>query len=151
MRGGTDAVCGGAAYGDAASVVLDVCIKPMNKLCTLVAYYPSQPPHPPAGYPPSLNVVVHFAGAVPKGAKYKAYSYPDAEVGFAEGDLEEYDKVSAGLAWSRSLAAVRKGLGVEVDLEGVWEEHVACEFSFPGAFGFLGLGFSGRGGLVEDS
>ena len=109
-------------------MVLDVCIKPMNKLCALVAYYPSQPPQPPVGYPPSLNVVVHFAGAAPKGAKYKAYSYLEAEVGFAEGDLEEFDKVAAGLAWSRSLGAVRKGLGVEVDLEGVWEEHVGCEF-----------------------
>ena len=50
-------------------------------------------------------------------------------MGFAEGDLEEFDKVSAGLAWTRSLAAVRKGLGVDVDLEGVWEEHVGCEYS----------------------
>jgi len=54
-------------------------------------------------------------------------------VGFAETDLEEFDKVAAGLAWTRSLAAVRRGFEIEVDLEGVWEEHVGREsfYSFP--------------------
>ena len=111
-------------------MVLDACIKPMPKLCTLVAYYPETLPKLAAGYPPSLDVVVHLAGTQPKSQKYKSYSYPEAEPGFAEVDLEEYDPVAAGLAWTRTLAAVRKGFGIEVDLEKVWEEHVACEFSF---------------------
>lgn len=101
----------------------------MPKLCTLVAYYPDVLPAPAAGYPPSLNVVVHLAGKQPSTQKYKSYSYPEAEPGFAEVDLEEYDKVAAGLAWTRTLAAVRKGFEIEVDLERVWEEHVARGFS----------------------
>ncbi len=125
-------------------MVLDVCVKPMPKLCTLVAYYPDVLPKPAAGYPSSLNVVVHLAGAQPTTQKYKAYSYPEAEAGFAEVDLEEFDKVAAGLAWTRTLAAVRRGFEIEVDLEGVWEEHVAGGFSFGAcgvvvrANGFLG-------------
>lgn len=107
--------------------MLDLCVKPMPKLCTLVAYYPDVLPAPAAGFPPSLNVVVHLAGEQRKIHKYRSYSYPEAEVGFAEGDLEDYDKVSAGLAWSRTLAAVRKGFEIEVDLEKVWEEHVERE------------------------
>lgn len=131
---------GGVAYGEAASVVLDVCIKPMPKLCTLVAYYPDVLPAPAAGYPPSLNVVVHLAGTQPVTQTCKSYSYPEAEPGFAELDLEEYDKVAAGLAWTRTLAAVRKGFEIEVDLERVWEEHVACGFcvgAFLGPFGVV--------------
>lgn len=61
-------------------------------------------------------------------AKYHSYAYPHAETGFAEEDLETYDKVSASLAWTRTLAAVRKGFGIEVDLEKVWEEHLACKY-----------------------
>jgi hypothetical protein len=40
---------------------------------------------------------------------YPVYKYSNVEPGFAEHDLDEYNRVSAALAWSRSLAAVRKG------------------------------------------
>lgn len=63
------------------------------------------------------------------GSKFHSYSYPEAQPGFAEVDLEEYDQVSASLAWTRTLAAVRKGFEIEVDLEKVWEEHIARKFS----------------------
>lgn len=67
--------------------------------------------------------MVHLAGNHAAPSKFHAYSYPHAAPGFAESDLEEYDKVSAGLAWSRSLELVRKAFEVEVDLESIWEEH----------------------------
>ena len=67
--------------------------------------------------------------ATPKFApKYKNYAYPSLQPGFAEADLEVYDKVASGLAWSRTLGAVRKAFEIEVDLERVWEEHVDCEW-----------------------
>ncbi|KAI0593004.1 dienelactone hydrolase [Biscogniauxia sp. FL1348] len=47
---------------------------------------------------------------------YPAYRY-DAEPGFAEHDLDEYDKVSAELAWSRSLAVVRRALMGYMDVD----------------------------------
>jgi hypothetical protein len=59
---------------------------------------------------------------------YPAYAYEGVEPGFAEHDLEEFDKVAWGLAWTRSLDAVRKGFRAEVDIERVWDDHVECEF-----------------------
>jgi hypothetical protein len=58
---------------------------------------------------------------------YPSYTYEGAEPGFAEHDLDEYNKIAAGLAWSRSLDCVRKAFRAEVDLEKVWEQHVERE------------------------
>ncbi|KAL9600729.1 MAG: hypothetical protein Q9219_002970 [cf. Caloplaca sp. 3 TL-2023] len=116
------------AYGEAAEVVLETALKPMPKLCALVAYYPNRLPPPGAGYPPSLRVQVHLAGNQAEAPKFNSYSYPEAEAGFAENDLEQFDKVSAGLAWSRSLELLRKGFELEVDLESIREEHSQLEF-----------------------
>ncbi|KAL8937465.1 MAG: hypothetical protein Q9216_004410 [Gyalolechia sp. 2 TL-2023] len=53
----------------------------------------------------------------------------EAEPGFAEHDLDQFDKVSAGLAWSRSLELIRRAFEVEVDLESIWEDHSRLEFA----------------------
>ncbi|KAK1969270.1 dienelactone hydrolase [Colletotrichum sublineola] len=58
---------------------------------------------------------------------YKTYTY-DAEPGFAEHDLDEYNKVAAELAWSRSLGAARKAFNNHADLELVLEENVQGKF-----------------------
>lgn len=100
----------------------------MPKLCTLVVYYPDEIPSPAGGFPPSINVLAHIAGSQRMAPKFPSYSYPDAVVGFAEVYLESYDRISATLAWTRTLAAVRKGLGIEVDLEKVWEKHLERKF-----------------------
>jgi hypothetical protein len=55
---------------------------------------------------------------------YPSYTYDDVEPGFAEHDLEEYDKLAERIAWSRSLDTVRKAFKSEVDLEKVWEDHL---------------------------
>lgn len=116
------------------------------KLCALVAYYPSSvPPQVSAVssttiFPPSLHVVVHLAGdGNPTQARdnVRLYSYPDAEVGFAERaphggrkDKDKYDETSARLAWSRTLACLRKGFGIDVSaaVEAVWERHLRAVF-----------------------
>ncbi|RFU81362.1 hypothetical protein TARUN_845 [Trichoderma arundinaceum] len=54
---------------------------------------------------------------------YPSYTY-QAQLGFAEHDLEEYDIICADLAWSRSLSAARRAFGQTVDFEHVWEENV---------------------------
>ncbi|MCJ1406111.1 hypothetical protein MMC19_000176 [Ptychographa xylographoides] len=115
------------AYGNAATVALELCVKPMAKLCALVAFYPTEQPKTATGYPPGLEVVVHSAGSQKNPLNCKSYSYPDADIGFAERDLKEFDKVSSSLAWTRTLRIIRKGFGIEVDLEEVWENHLACE------------------------
>ncbi|KAL8721603.1 MAG: hypothetical protein Q9181_007674 [Wetmoreana brouardii] len=117
------------AFEKAAEVILEIALKPVPKLCALVAYYPGRLPAPGAGYPTSLKLVIHLAGSQHFSSKFHAYSYPHVAPGFAEQDLEEYDKISAGLAWSRSLELVRNAFDVEVDLEGIWEEHSRSEFA----------------------
>jgi hypothetical protein len=58
---------------------------------------------------------------------YPSYTYDDVEPGFAEQDLDEYNKTAERLAWSRSLDCIRKAFKSEVDLERVWEDHLNCK------------------------
>lgn len=117
------------AFGEAASVVLDMAQKPMHNMCALVAYYPTVFSSPSAGFPPSSNALVHLAGPQETIPKCRHHAYHDVESGFAEKHLETYDKVAANLAWSRTLATLRKGFEIEVDLEKIWEDHVGLEFA----------------------
>lgn len=114
------------AYGTPASLALEACSQPMPKLCALIAYYPPSLPHVNAGFAPSVRVLAHLAGKVSSAPKWASYTYPDAQAGFAEEGTEAYEKVSAALAWSRTLGVLRKAFDIEVDLEGVWERHVEC-------------------------
>ncbi|KAI8214468.1 hypothetical protein K4K52_000951 [Colletotrichum sp. SAR 10_76] len=58
---------------------------------------------------------------------YPTYTY-DAAPGFAEHDLDDFDKICAELAWSRSLTAARKAFNTYADLELVLEENVQGKF-----------------------
>lgn len=115
------------AYGTAATACLQLAQKPMPRLCAMVAYYPDLLPAPNAKYPSQLPLVMHLAGAqaaLGGSASVRHWWYRGTDVGFAEMDVPEYEPVAAGLAWSRTLGTVRKGFGLNVDLEGVWEEHL---------------------------
>lgn len=79
-------------------------------------------------YPPHLEITTHLAASQGFAPAFPSYTYQGVQPGFAETDLDEYDKVAAGLAWTRTLGALRKGFKIEVDLEKVWEQHVALEF-----------------------
>ena len=98
----------------------------------LVCYYPSAYPPPKSGFPPNLNVLLHLALDSPQPpSKFPSFSYPDALRGFAEPSSKNYEKISTDLAWSRTLALVRKGFSIEPDLEGIWDNHLArtsCEY-----------------------
>lgn len=104
-------------------------MKPMPKLCALVAYYPTRLPTSSSAFPPSLLVQIHIASSQNFGTRHSSYTYPDTAPGFAEHDDEHYDKIGSRLAWSRSLSVMRKGFGVDVNLESIWENHTALEFS----------------------
>ena len=120
---------GSSAFEEAAEVVLEIALKPVPKLCALLAYYPEHLPAHGAGFPTSLNLMVHLAGDRTAPPRFHAYSYPEAAPGFAESDLDEYDKVPAGLAWSRSLGLIRKAFDIDVDLEAIWDNHSRREFN----------------------
>jgi hypothetical protein len=117
------------AFGDAAALCLDFHIKPQPHLAALIAYYPTVIPKPNTKYPPHLEVLTHLAASQNFAPSFRSYTYLGAQPGFAEQDLDEYNKVAASLAWSRTLATLRKAFKIEVDLEQIWEEHVALEFA----------------------
>lgn len=48
---------------------------------------------------------------------FKTYSYEECEPGFAENDLEEYDEIAADVAFSRSLAVVKRAFRMDEDIE----------------------------------
>jgi hypothetical protein len=59
---------------------------------------------------------------------HRAYTYSDAQPGFAEVDLDEYHRLDADLAFTRTLEVLRKAYGREGDLEQPWEEHLQGTF-----------------------
>jgi hypothetical protein len=56
------------------------------------------------------------------------YTYEGVESGFAEHDLDEYEPVATSLAWTRSLAVVRRALGMSVDIEKLRDQHLEGEW-----------------------
>lgn len=117
------------AYGDAAAACLEAYIKPQPHLAALIAYYPTTIPNAKQKYPPHLDILCHVAGTQGFTPAFPNYTYQGADVGFAERDLDTFNKVANSLAWTRTLTALRKAFKVEVDLEKIWEEHVALEFA----------------------
>ncbi|KJX95047.1 hypothetical protein TI39_contig4137g00004 [Zymoseptoria brevis] len=60
---------------------------------------------------------------------YKAYTYTGVQPGFAEHDLDEYDPIADGIAFTRSIACVRKGFRVDNDIEAVRDHHARYMYS----------------------
>lgn len=60
---------------------------------------------------------------------YPAFTYDQAHPGFAEHDMEEYNHIAAGVAWSRSINALRKGFSRDIDIEKSVEEHEECGYT----------------------
>lgn len=118
----------------------------MPHCCALVCYYPDSIPHPNAKYPASLNVVVHLTHSQGFAPSYPAYKYANVEPGFAEHDLDEYNRVSASLAWSRSLAAIRRGFKNDITdkLEYTNETFKTLSLRHRDAAGTVGM-------MVQDS
>ncbi|ETI28076.1 hypothetical protein G647_00525 [Cladophialophora carrionii CBS 160.54] len=118
------------AYGDAATLVLEACMKPMPKLVAVVAYYPGHPPRSTTNFPPTLHVQIHLAATQKWGTRWPSYRYENTEPGFAEHDLEEFDKIGASLAWTRTLSTLRTAFDIDgPDLEAIWVNHTRLEFA----------------------
>jgi carboxymethylenebutenolidase len=56
------------------------------------------------------------------------YTYPRVAPGFDRKGGANYDRASAGLAHSRSIALLRRVIGPRYDLEALWERHTRYEF-----------------------
>ncbi|CAK3970043.1 Hypothetical predicted protein [Lecanosticta acicola] len=55
---------------------------------------------------------------------FKAYTYSGVQPGFAEHDLEEHDSVADGVAFTRSIACLKRGFRIEKNIELVKDHHV---------------------------
>jgi hypothetical protein len=118
------------AFGEAATHALSAAQQTSLPHCvSLICYYPTAVPAPTHKYPASLDILCHLAAIQPFGAAtFKTHVYSDVYPGFAESDLQEYDKFAAGLSWGRTLACLRRAFGMVVDLERVVDEYNTCKF-----------------------
>lgn len=121
------------AYGAAASIVLKTAMKPLNKCCAIVAFYPPVLPGVKVKYPESTNPQIHVASKSqssphPEMVDWKLYRYDNCATGFADPSSKTYSEVEANLAWSRALACVRKGFKKEVDLEPVVQSFWTAKY-----------------------
>jgi carboxymethylenebutenolidase len=88
-------------------------------------------------------LLLHFAGndrfvppaAVAKIQKglarrpgFESYVYPGTDHAFNCKERSSYDKSASGMAYSRSIAFLRRNLGPHHDLSGLWDQHTTCEF-----------------------
>ncbi|KAK2762849.1 hypothetical protein FQN54_001024 [Arachnomyces sp. PD_36] len=126
------------AYGEPATFVLEACVKPMPKLCAVVAYYPNHVPNVGPAFDSSIHVQIHLAGTQGFSPQCLSFLYTDADVGFAERNRGQYDEISAKLAWSRALSCLRRGFAMDIDIESAWENHISLEFSAKDADAAMG-------------
>ncbi len=56
------------------------------------------------------------------------HSYPGADHGFYNRDRDIFDRPSASMAHTRTIAILRKTLGPNYDLSHLWDKH--CEYEF---------------------
>ncbi|EFQ99004.1 dienelactone hydrolase [Nannizzia gypsea CBS 118893] len=117
------------AYGEAASLVLEACVKPMPRLCAVVAYYPTHIPTFESRSISSLSLKIHLAGPQAHLSKERCYVYAHSKVGFAQHDLPQYDPVTARLAWSRTVSCLRQGFEMTPDIEPTWERHLLMKYA----------------------
>ena len=117
------------AFGEAATACLDFYATTQPNVAALIAYYPTAITNPKLKFPPNLQTITHLAASQAFAPAFPSYTYEGVQPGFAEHDLDDYDRTASSLSWSRTLGLLRSALNVSVDLERVWEEHVALEFS----------------------
>jgi len=102
------------------------------RLCALVVYYPTKLPDVDPGVPLEAELVVksfiHLVVDQELVPGCPSYTYKDVRVGFAEVGNGAYDRISANLAFTRTLGVVRGGFRIQVDLERIWERHLEREF-----------------------
>jgi predicted ester cyclase len=102
----------------------------MPKLVGVVAYYPGHAPRSNTDFPLTLHVQIHLAASQKWGTRFPSYRYENTEPGFAEHDLDEFDKIGAALAWTRTLTLLRNAFGIDSpDLEAIWDNHTRLEFA----------------------
>jgi carboxymethylenebutenolidase len=89
-------------------------------------------------------LLLHFAGndrfvpaaaiakiqkALSKLANFESYLYPGTDHAFNCKERPSYNRPASSLAYSRSIAFLRRHVGPRYDLSSLWERHCAYEFA----------------------
>jgi carboxymethylenebutenolidase len=102
---------------------IDFGLNPVSRIaCPLVVHVAEKDP----AIPP--EAVTRIKQAFSSRADVAIYEYPGATPGFDRKSSPNYDRASAGLAHSRSIALLRQVVGPHYDLEALWEQHTTYEF-----------------------
>jgi len=90
-----------------------------------------------------VPLLLHFAGndrfvppaavakiqkALAKLPAFESYVYPGTDHAFNRKERPAYDKPASSMAYSRSIAFLRRNLGPRYDLSALWDRHTMHEF-----------------------
>ena len=116
-RAGVD--CAVSYYGVGIEQSLDEAAK---ITCPMALHFAGEDKHVP------MAAVETVQAALSDRDDIEIYVYPGADHGFSAAARASYDKPSAMMAHSRSIALFRKVMGPHYDLSTLWEKH--CEYEF---------------------
>ena len=115
----TDIDCAVGYYGVGIEQALD---EASNISCPMALHFAGEDKHVP------IAAVEQVQAALAGRDEIEIYVYPGVDHGFAAASRESFDKPSALMAHSRSIALFRKVMGPHYDLSALWEKH--CEYEF---------------------
>jgi carboxymethylenebutenolidase len=116
----TDVDCAVSYYGVGIDAHLD---EAANLRCPLMLHYAENDAYCPA------DARERIGTALAKRPHVDAYLYPGCDHAFASPGRAHYDKPAAMMAYSRTLALLRRVLGPVYDLNALWEQHCYFEFA----------------------
>ena len=116
----TDVDCAVSYYGVGLEAYLDEV--PAIR-CPMVFHFPENDSH----CPPETRE--RISAALRTQPQIEQYVYPGCDHAFAAPSRPQYDKPAAMMAYSRTLALLRKVLGPVYDLNALWEAHCYYEFA----------------------
>lgn len=91
--------------------------------CAVVFHFGGQDPYVPSAAVDSIVAAIDGRPGV------QVYRYPDAGHAFARSGHTSYHKLSAQMAHSRTLGALRRAIGPDFDLSALWDRHLEFEFA----------------------
>ena len=115
----TDLACAIGYYGIGIEDMLDEAVNIKGKL---VLHFAEDDSYCDAA---AREKIVSGLAALPKA---EFYTYPGVDHAFARVGGMHFDKPSALMAHGRTIAALKSTIGPDVNLSGLWEQHVYQEF-----------------------
>jgi carboxymethylenebutenolidase len=115
----TDVDCAVCYYGAG----LDACLDEVATIrCPMMFHFAEKDAYSPTGVREKIQAVLS------RHAQIEQYVYPGCDHAFATPGRGHFDKPAAMMAYSRTMAMLRKVLGPVYDLNHLWEMHCYYEF-----------------------